>query len=166
MIVINNEQEFKKIAYALMRVFNNIEAITISEYATVYKMDLWKTTELRNYGGIYANRAPSYCRAIYGFGNRNRTHLINSLNIKVNYIPIERCVTRSVFLTPYKQTNRVFVQNQAKERLSKIANIMKLKKINIAEGNIYTIVDEENLEQTVSFRGANSGITYKGEIVY
>lgn len=166
MIVINNEHEFKKIAYALMCVFNNIEAITISEYASVYKIDLWKTVELRNYGGIYANRAPSWCRTIYGFSDRNRTHLIDSLNVQVNYIPNERCVTRGMFFTPFKQTNRVAVRNHAKERLSKIANIMQLKKINIGDGNIYTIVDKDNLEQTVSFRGANSGITYKGEIVY
>lgn len=173
MLKLQNENEFRRIAYAFMSVFSNIEAVTLSSDGANKSIDLWKSNDITCYYGVYSYRRPRYEQVRGGLVTRNRNHLISDCLVKtdfpVNISPDKHYyMERSNIFFPFKFSSyrKYEFLGETKRHLECIANLMKLKKINIGYNNKYTFTDDENTIYSMNFRGANGNIHYKGDISY
>lgn len=167
MIQVCDIKEFKRISYAIMSAFNNIEAITISkDYFGNRTLDFWKTNAIhRNRYGIYiynnVSRHFDYCDMLI---NRNKTKLIDSIPITENSVTDNTYIDRNNILFPYKHTNRICSDIRAKNYLSTIAKLLNLKEITIGGYGKYTFKNNNDENYIVNLRGAGGEICYRGTV--
>ena len=168
MLKIRNKNHFRRLAYAFMSVFNNIEAVTISFNSGDWKLDFWKRDTAFNQRGIFTCRQMPYWNL--SFPNRSKTYLLDSIAITTNF-SYDECepmfVSRTEFMQLYKNPNRMFREFEAKEKLKIIAKMLNCNEIEIGENNIFEFRKPENFEKvTIKMRGAGSNIMYKGVLSY
>lgn len=169
MLRLTTENQFKRIAYAFFSTFNQIEAITLSfDERNNCCIDFWKTNELTSRYGVYEHRANNSW-TIHNIRNRNRTGLFSSLKVITSFNLSDEnnfFVERNDVMCQYKNNNVSFTENEAKEKMKKIAKLLNLDKIIIEDGNIFTFADDNGDVQRLSFRGAGGLINYRGDLNY